>query len=141
MDILINHCWCSDSIWGGHYDCRVILSINRIEKDKTYYDPPTIDWQNLISRNDGISKLNPDAINWLSNNIKDLKDGTKGWAIGTDKYNFEALSFSIFLQRVPDALNFIKQFGSNKKPIDYLNYFRDLRKKYNPKTKTLQRVS
>lgn len=48
MHYFTNHSWCSDSNWGGHYDCRYIITIDRIPKGKTYYDSPEKDWVNLV---------------------------------------------------------------------------------------------
>jgi hypothetical protein len=148
--MLINHCWCSDSNWGGHYNCRVIVTIDRIHEGKTYYDPPTVDWTNLIKKVDlewkkfgdahATYRLKQEVIDWLAVNIP-IRNGEKGWAIGTDQYNTNAaISFSLFFQSARDAQRFIKRWSSLGKPADKLNYFLDKRYKYNPKTKTLQRA-
>ena len=44
MDYLRNHCWCSDSNWGGNFDCQIIVSLNHYESD-AYKE----DWNNLLS--------------------------------------------------------------------------------------------
>lgn len=46
MHLYMNHCWCSDSNWGGVYDCRHILTIQRIGRGKDH-DTPEEDWTNL----------------------------------------------------------------------------------------------
>ena len=153
FSILINHCWCSDSIWGGVYDCRVVASIRRIPEGKTYYDEPTEDWTNLVEIDkdyrttdehsfpvDSTLRLKPEVHQWMEQNIPD-RNKVKGWTIGTDKYNsIDTLSFSFFFQSAHDAEKFIKKWSSIGKPAEKLNYFKDKRYKYNPKTKTLQRI-
>ncbi len=157
MSILINHCWCSDSNWGGHYDCRVIVTIDRIAEGKTYYDPPTTDWTNLIEKVDlewkqfgdshATYRLKQEVVDWLNANIQDRKTpkyhagGTKGWAMGTDKYNENSgISFNIFFESARQAAKFIKQWSSFKKPVDSLNYFKDIRRKLDITTNRMKRV-
>ncbi len=162
MSVLINHCWCSDSIWGGNYNCRVIVSIRSRVDGKGYYDPPTEDWKNLIEEHPmphpielfgrhNTWRLKPEVMEWLEKNIPDRKlrkwqivkynDSPKGWAVGTDKYNSnDVCSFNVFFDSYRQAARFIKRWSSIGKPADYLNYFRDLRRKYNPLTKTTQKV-
>lgn len=155
MNVLINHCWCSDSIWGGNYNCRVIVSIDRIAEDKTYYDPPMEDWTNLIEEHEydhrdeagfmhhDTRRLKPEVMQWLKDNIKERNcaEHKQGWAVGTDKYySNDGLSFTVFFERTSDALKFIKRWSVFKKPVDYLNYFRDVRRKLNMTTNTLQLV-
>ena len=145
MNILVNHCWCSDSIWGGHYNCSVILSVDRIPEGKTYYDPVCEDWQNLIEDPTGYDapKLKREVVEWLEKNIQNQKGdkSNRGWAIGTDKYNEKnSISYNIFFQRQKDALFFIKNWSIYKKPLNYYNYFKDIRKKFDHKTKTLKLV-
>ena len=162
MNVLINHCWCSKSNWGGQYNCRVVVSIDRVAEDKTYYDPPMEDWTNLTEEykfewkdeagfpHYTTRRLKPEVMQWLKDNIKDRKlhkwaiergEKPQGWCVGDDLYNSgDPISFTVFFERTGDALKFIKQWSVYKKPIDYLNYFRNVRKKYDPKTKTLRRV-
>lgn len=150
MDILMNHCWCSDSNWGGMYDCRVIVSIDMIAKGKSYYDPLEPDWINLIEEDDnftfqdgagftqhGTQRLKPEVIQWLKDNVKD-----KRWAVGTDDYNSRnQISFTVFFQSSRDALKFIKRWSSHKNVVRYFNYFKDIRRELNPKTGRLQKKS
>jgi hypothetical protein len=158
MNILINHCWCSDCNWGGHYDCRVIVTVNRVDDDKTYYDPPSPDW--ALVEPHKFASTNPheretlrpraDVIEWLNANVKDRKltawhkergQSPKGWAIGTDQYNaVKGISFSFFFERERDGMAFIKRWSVHKKPVSYLQYFKDIRKKLDPKTGKLVRV-
>lgn len=49
MHYFKNHCWCSDSNWGGNYDCKYIVTIDRIPKGGSYYDTPESDWTNLVT--------------------------------------------------------------------------------------------
>jgi hypothetical protein len=156
MNILINHCWCSDSIWGGNYSCRVIVGLDRVPEGKTYYDPPCPDWSLLqehkfdsgdkdkLSFRNTTLRVRPDVINWLNANVKDIKlhkwekdngQSSKGWAVGTDKYNSQnTISFAFFFQRRRDGMAFIKHWSVHKKPVSYLQYFTDVRKELNFKT-------
>ena len=155
MNVLINHCWCFDSNWGGNYDCRVIVSINRILEGKTYYDIPSEDWTNLLEehvfnpepeRMFGeriVPRLKPEIIQWLSKNVKDRKCAgyKQGWCIGTDMYNSkDCLSFLIFFERQRDAMKFIRRWSSFKNPVHYLNYFKNIKKELNPLTNKLEVV-
>lgn len=145
--MLVNHCWCSNSIWGRIYECDVIVTLNRVPNGKTYYDPPCPDWK-LIEE----CEVNQDAphhlfhdtlrpradvIEWLNANINDCKNkkDSKGWAIGTDEYNSRSsISFSFFFQKQRDAMNFIKHWSVYKNPIEYCQYFKDIRKKLDLET-------
>ncbi len=160
MDILINHCWCSDSNWGGVYHCRVIVTLNRVPKGKTYYDAPCQDWGLIEEYPFKSNKPNPmrfetnrpraDVLKWLETNVKDRKlnkyekeqgDSAKGWAIGTDEYNSSnTISFSFFFEREKDGMAFIKQWSIYKKPTYYLQYFKDIRKELNPLTGKLCKI-
>jgi len=123
MNVLINHCWCSDSNWGGQYNCRVIVSIDMVPIGKSYYDDHEPDWLNLIDeveldgetalrlREYDTQRLKPEVMQWLTDNIKDRiheRDGHKqGWAVGTDEYNCKSgVSFSLFFERQTDAMKF-----------------------------------
>ena len=155
MDVLINHCWCFDSNWGGNYDCRVIVSINRILEGKTYYDIPSEDWTNLLEEHAFnpepermfgermVPRLKPEIIQWLSKNVKDRKcTGHKqGWCIGSDMFNSkDPLSLLIFFERQRDAIKFIRRWSSFKNPVNYLNYFKDIKRKLNTVTNKLEVV-
>ena len=148
MNVLINHCWCSDSNWGGHYNCRVIVSIDRVPVGKTYYDAPEPDWLNLLelhtlANGREVRRLKPEVIQWLQDNIKDRQDDEqkKAWCVGTDKYNADmAISFTLFFERPSDALKFIKRWSSHKHPVDYLNYFQDIRRELDFVTGRMKRV-
>lgn len=145
MNVLINWCWCSDSNRGGHYDCRVIVSIDRIAEDKSYSDPPMLDWVNLIEKhtlNTGslggtyTNRLKPEVLAWLNENVADQK-----WAVGTDAYNsIDTLSYKVFFQSYRDAQKFIKRWSEFGKPVNYFNYFRDIRRKLDTKSMTLKKV-
>ena len=162
MNVLINHCWCSDSIWGGQYNCRVIVTIDMIPEGKSYHDDHEPDWLNLIE--DDIEfdskkpfrtgryetcRLKPEVMQWLNDNIKDVgpeesdynKHSKKGWAVGSDEYNSNSgISFSLFFQRRNDAMKFIKHWSSHKNPVSYLNYFKDIRRELDPTTGKMKRV-
>ena len=159
MSVLINHCWCSDSNWGGHYNCRVIVGIKRYDKlEDVYKNKYTVDWANLIERHDMMGpfqlgdsrttyRLKPEVMEWLNENIRDRRvsknypEIPKGWAVGTDQYNSnDAGSFTIFFESAREAFKFIKRWSTFKKPVDCLNYFQDIRRKLNFETGTLQRA-
>jgi len=156
MNMLINHCWCADSNWGGIYDCTTIVSIDRVPKGKKYHEGVTDDWKNLIdgrilSDEDTLRLhayetkfLKPEVMEWLKENIKDrnrTEGHHQGWAVGTDDYNVNSrISFPVFFDRPWSALKFIKKWSSYKKPIDYLNYFQDVRREYDFSTGRMKRV-
>jgi hypothetical protein len=118
----------------------VIASLDRIPVNKSYYDTPNEDWTNLLVFDKTYPQLKPEVHQWLEQNIPD-RNKVKGWTIGTDKYNsIDTLRFSFFFQSAHDAEKFIKKWSSIGKPAEKLNYFKDKRYKYNPKTKTLQRI-
>ena len=144
MNYFKNHCWCSDSNWGGHYDCQIILSIKMILDGGTYHDKSThnSEWNDLLL-NDG-KTLKPEVIKWLEENIKDCKDRrnpkamVKGWCIGSQKYiDRNTLDFNIFMQRRTDAMKFAKRWSKNGTFDSYFNYFTQVRKKYCPVKKRL----
>lgn len=132
MELFQNHCWCSDSNWGGIYDCRYILTIRR--------RPEEHDWTRLITETDETFILKPEIVSWLERNVKDF-DSKKGWAIGTDKYNEHAyIDFNVFFQRKSDAVKFAARWGKYKKLTKYYNYFRSKRYELNLKTMRLSLV-
>lgn len=163
MNVLINHCFCIDSHWGGKepYWCRSIVSIDRVPEGKDYYDPPCPDWA-LIEEHPYASKekepfgrhetlrLRSDAMDWLTASIKDreltkwqVAEGysVKGWDVGTDAYNSNSgISFSVFFARPADAMRFVKHWSVYKNPISFLNYFKDIRMELNPKTGKMKRI-
>ena len=77
-----------------------------------------------------IYNLKPEVMSWLEDNISDIK-GKKVWCVGSDKYTLQdsCSSYSIFMQRRKDAMKFIKTWSKFKKPINYCQYFTDVRKK------------
>ncbi len=44
MDYLKNLCWCSDSIWGGMYDCQIIVGLDCYEEHNQE------DWDNVLDQ-------------------------------------------------------------------------------------------
>lgn len=80
------------------------------------------------------NKLRADVFHWLELNVKDTKQG-KGWCVGDDKYNSnDTLNFCIFFQRRQDAMSFIKRWSKWRKPVNYCQYFTDVRKRLNLET-------
>jgi hypothetical protein len=77
----------------------------------------------------------PEVLKWLEENIPDIK-GEKAWCVGSNDYNIMGSSsnLSVFMQRRRDAMLFIKTFSKWKKPINYCQYFTDVRKVLNLKT-------
>lgn len=83
MNYLQNHIWCSDSIWGGEYNCRHIVSFS------SYEDESVDDWALLIDESaetaeetlfgtdlactKKVPNLRPEVLMWLSDNVKDRK--------------------------------------------------------------------
>lgn len=161
MDYLKNHCWCSDSNWGGMYDCQIIVSIDCYEE----YNQE--DWNNLFTKEKHFSQedyeeikkicigkeyctedfylsmstkytnaLKPEVYQWLLDNVPDSVDNEKMWCIGSKDYIFRdsCSSFSFFFQRRKDAMEFIKTWSKYKKPVYYTQYFTDVRKKLNFET-------
>jgi len=95
MNIYINHCGCSDSIWGGDYGCRVILCIPQYEcRADIYKRKYAPDFNNVLDvvNEDTIDetfRLKPEVHTWLMENVKDrilakweIDDGEfpQGWA-------------------------------------------------------------
>ena len=104
MHLHINHVFCLDSIWGGTYDSRYLVSIKRVIAGNTYFDTPNPDWVSLISQKPHFDKeeykrfrehpdlqhikeethrsmcqkrtvfLKPHIMDWLNENIKDRPD-------------------------------------------------------------------
>lgn len=166
MHVHINHMFCTESIWGGMYTCSFMVSIEKYfprpepgPEGGIVLPPPHEDWKNLIDEVKirpkalfdwpYIFKLKPEVFKWLEDNVKDIgghvasyvKQNGKGFAIGSDAYNSKGqLDFSIFFYRRSDAMNFIKRWSVYKKPTTYFDYFKEVRRQYNFKTKTLQKV-
>ena len=156
MHIHINHCWCFDSNWGGHFDARVMVGIKRIPKGKSYHDEPDPDWKKLITVTDESSyvynekqlpyakfvpRINKEVVEWLGANIKKDKDGSVQWCIGTDDYNSkDSLGYTLFFCRISDAVKFVKAWSVYKKPTSYFNYFTEDRRELNMETGKLEKV-
>ena len=155
MDYLKNHCWCRDSNWGGHYDCCIIVSIDGYdEHDEEDYEKmfvtqshfsqkqydankrvfTSMDYEleeeKLLSASmTEISLPSDEVMDWLQENVADGKSGEKMWCIGSKEYiATDGGSFSFFFQRRKDAMAFIARFSKWKKPVNYCQYFTDVRK-------------
>jgi len=155
MDYLKNHCWCSDSNWGGHYDCTIIVSLSSYSEgyredwdsltckvdyfDKDVYDSYVARYPERDLADSGlgwkqINKLKPEVMYWLEANVPDNKEG-KAWCVGSDEYIArDSGGMSVFFQRRSDAMKFIKTWSKWKKPINYCQYFTDVRKTLDLKT-------
>lgn len=164
MRYFTNHCWCSDSIWDGIFDCRYILTIERdidpefdtLLADTEFFSQEEYDilekmygdnsrYKDLLVSKDmcmrNTFRLNDAVLTWLHNNVKDRKgeDINKGWAIGSDEYNrasYPQGKFDIFFHRRKDLLAFVKEFSKYQRPTHYFDYFNDVRKTLDLETLT-----
>lgn len=167
MRYYTNHCWCSDSIFGGVFECRYIVTVeNKDSSDEA-------DWDSLVSKvyyfshelyesnlryKAALNKLGKDisdeeiksisyrestylkdeVLVWLNTNIKDSGSG-EGWCIGTPEYNSSCRSaLNIFFYRRSDAMKFIKEFSKYKKPTVYFDYFKSKKRELNLLTLKLE---
>lgn len=82
-----------------------------------------------------IHVFKPHVLTWLEENVPDMK-GEKAWCVGSNDYNITGSSsgIAVFMQRRKDAMLFIKTFSKWKKPINYCQYFSDVRKVLDLKT-------
>jgi hypothetical protein len=97
MNYLQNHIWCSDSNWGGQYDCRHLVSVDKYhldsesredwdnlvdEKAEIYFDQDECDRLTEMYINRGITpdkewfeksspNLKPEVLQWLVDNVED----------------------------------------------------------------------
>lgn len=164
MDYLQNHCWCSSSHWDGkNYDCCHIVSLCSFgegykedweslvdEAAEQFFDNREYQaFAKYVEIYEGVEakpehfmktvpNLRPEILKWLEENVADrsVKDSPKGWCVGSAQYraNDARSSFSVFFHRRKDAMAFIRKFSKWKKPINYCQYFTDVRKKLNLKT-------
>lgn len=163
MNYLQNHIWCSESIWDDkQYNCRHLVSLSSYEEGyiedwnnlideggDSYIDGEETAFMRRYLEKEGVpsdsispiskrtNNLKPDVLEWLHNNVLDRKDEdcVKGWAIGSVRYRSNSCScFTIFFHRKSGAMRFIKTFSVYKKPINYCQYFSDVRKKLNLKS-------
>jgi hypothetical protein len=85
-----------------------------------------------------VKNLKPVVLQWLEENVADRKgfDCNKGWCIGSTRYRATDASYSmsVFFHRRSDAMKFIKTFSKWKKPVNYCQYFKDIRKTLNLET-------
>lgn len=168
MNYLQNHIWCSDSIWGGVYDCRHLVSISSYEEDgedwpkiiddeaERFFDERKYNTYVKVSKelypDDEVKKehfydyapnLKPHVLKWLEDNVKDRKDPDceKGWCIGSNSFRAaNPIELTVFFHRRNDALAFVRKFSKYKKPVNYCQYFADDRKKLNLETMKYEKV-
>lgn len=154
MNYFSNHCWCSDSNWGGTYDCRHIVTIEFLLKGGEYHRKETHnpEWYSLINHTQVLREdlrlvrhrmLKPEVLEWLNTNVKDREDEThpKGWCIGTQEYiDKDIMGFNIFFHRLTDARAFAKKWAKHGTFDSYFNYFREIRMEYCPKKKRMVKV-
>lgn len=160
MDYLQNHIWCGDSNWGGDYHCRHLVSISSYDSgceddwesltttakvfNKDSYEMLSAYYEEsgrvAPDREDDLFKkrvyiFKGEVVDWLHANVTDCKD-MKGWCIRSesDLTSGSNLSLHVFFQRRSDAMKFIKVWSKWKKPINYCQYFSDVRKTLNLET-------
>jgi hypothetical protein len=116
MNYLQNYIWCSDSNWGGKYNCRHLVSFC------SYGDEDLEDWGNLVDEfaevyvdnelnerfkkslekfgksveeytpiSKNVPNLKPEVLQWLVDNVEDRpkssgEDCLKGWCVGSTEY-------------------------------------------------------
>lgn len=157
MDYLKNHCWCSDSNWGGHYDCRIIVSVDCYDahskedwdkvltKEKHFSQKRYLEVRETFTGKDyytdefykemstrPVNTPRPEVISWLQDNVPPDRDGKPMFAYGSKDYSYDGGgSYSFFFQRRKDAMSFIKEWSKYKKPINYCQYFTNVRKRLN----------
>lgn len=164
MHYLQNHIWCSKSNWDGeHYDCRHLVGLSSYQEGYTedwnnLIDEAAEEWfdqeeyefwcQTEAAKKYGlpdkqsffkkVNNLKPEVLQWLEENVEDRTGEkiNKGWCIGSTEYraNDSKISFTVFFHRRKDAMAFIRRFSKWKKPIDYCQYFTDIRKTLNLET-------
>ena len=160
MDYLKNHCWCSDSNWGGNYNCQIIVSLQSYGHDEGDWlaimeptkipDVEAYEWSKKYFEEEGLPTERLDqskyykriyrpkqhVMDWLEANVPDDRNGKKMWCIGSDEYlaSGSSCSTSFFFQRRRDAMAFIKEFSEYKKPVFYTQYFTDVRRELNLET-------
>ena len=162
MDYLQNHIWCSESCWGAMYDCRHLVSLDSYKPDTgedwdnlvdeeaeqahdfRYKEAHEKSHRRMGLPNAGpeyyqraVANLRPHVLRWLADNVKDRKDPdcVKGWCVGSTQYRMQdTSSITVFFHRRSDAMAFIREFSIWKKPINYCQYFSDVRKKLDTAT-------
>lgn len=141
-----NHCWCSRSHWDGKvFDCTYMVTIDKFVRMYGEHGDckEQEDFGNLLEKKShvtdegalgmydmGVMTLKPEVEQWLIDNVEDNKSashkGEKGWCMGDDEYRaHDMLSLTLFFYRRRDAMKFIKEWSSHRKPTTYLNYFKD----------------
>lgn len=149
-----NHSTCHNSCWenkifnskvmvyfGENLTRNDILENNHEKNIFEITNKINPDFTNLVKKRNyenTIYDLNQDVINWLNENIKDVKniDGTeikeinerKGWCIGNEDFIARTNEMKIFFKRELDALKFIREFSIFKEPIFYFDYFSEDRR-------------
>lgn len=159
MHYLQNHIWCSESNWGCHYDCRHLVSLSAFREGFTedweaivdesadkFLDQSDKDRCEEFYRLRGyampddsvftrdVPNLRPEVLDWLEENVEDRKgwECGRGWCIGSTKYRAtDKFSLTVFFHRRSDAMAFIRTWSKWKKPINYCQYFTDVRKRLN----------
>ena len=149
----INHCWCNAAEHNNEmYDAPNMVDIDKCEADAADWDN-MIETKKVVSEEDlamynRIRESHPDAYKhmslealaerdcpllkedvtkWLDDNVKPLKDGEPGWAIGNDQYRLtQNHRVTVWFQRRNDAKKFIKTWSKFKKATGICNYFDDI---------------
>lgn len=123
---------CIRSNWNEQmFDARnlVVIGIEELDSDEDYrnlvhQEPnPEYDFENYqphVSRI--ITSLKPEIFKWLEENVKDEKDGVKGWCCCSEKNAVENyFTYDLFFYRRKDAMNFIKTWSIHKRATKTYN--------------------
>lgn len=138
------HCtgfyFCTRSNWDNEFfEVRNLVSIECDSQD----------FKNLIEKKPfGLTErpwvtydsLKTEVFDWLENNVKEQKEGIKGWCCGNNEYNSNSESFSLFFYRRKDAMLFIKTWSIYKKATKTFNQNTMTKRILDPKTNTLKKL-
>lgn len=119
------------------YNKTVEIMINNISKYKQLSEEEIEKIKEDFKESyfDLVPTLKPEIIDWLNENIEDVKNpeseeiqDKKGWCIGNNSYRAQARDITIFFKRELDALRFIRECSAFKEPVFYFDYFSDDRR-------------
>lgn len=133
--------FCTRSNWDDKvFSVGNLVSIERESEDydklinqkSLYLDDEYNSWRKY-------NELKPEVFDWLNENVKDEKQGLKGWCCGNKDYNSEKYEgFSLFFYRRKDAKAFIKTWSIHKQPTETYNQNTYVNKVLDTKTNTLK---
>lgn len=129
--------FCTLSNWDDNiFDANNLVSIDNDDfKELIIKNPINIErpWETYC-------ELKLEVYDWLTNNVKNKKNGVKSWCCGNKEYNSRnhCDEFSIFFYRRKDAQLFIKIWSKYKKPTETYNQNTYIQKKLNFETGKLE---